>query len=375
MNVNLTRIVFAAAAFAAISLGQQKGAPMPAPDSCGVHGAAEVICGTRSPEDFEATPDGKFLIVPQFVTSPGGPGVNSGLGGLYLFDPAKKSFAKLTAAAEPMKDWGDAACPGPIGDQLAPHGTSLAKRSNGAWQLYVVNHGGRQSIEMFELKKTGDAWGIAWHGCVPSVIDYNDVAALADGGFVATYPTGITAQEAAQAKGKQQDKGKQPAASPFSGAPTGFLVRWVPGKGQSELPGTRSGYPNGVVATSDGKTAYFAVYGSKEARRYDLKDLKTTGTVKLDFMPDNLTWTKKGNLLAAGIKGLTGECPLNSGQFCRQAFAVGYIDSGKMTSKTAFDSDKKGNLIPGVSVAFQLGKDMYIGAFEGDRIVKIAWKE
>lgn len=362
------KIGAAVAVIAGAAWAQQKGTPMPAPLPCGMHGTAEVICGTRSPEDFEATPDGKFLIVPQFVTSPGGPGANSGLGGLYLFDPAKKSFSKLTATAEPLKDWGDAACPGPIGEQLAPHGTSLAKRSNGKWQLYVVNHGGRQSIEMFELLQDGASWKIVWHGCVPSKIDYNDVAALADGGFIATYPTGITAEQADQGKGKQ-------AASPFSGQPTGYLVRWVPGKGQSELPGTRSGYPNGVVATPDGKTAYFAVYGSKEARRYDLKQLKTTGTAKLDFMPDNLTWTKKGNLLAAGIKGITGECPVGSGQFCRQAFGVGYINSGNMSAKTVYDSDGKGNLIPGVSVAFQLGSDMYIGAFEGDRIVKVAWKE
>ena len=46
-----------------------------------------------------------------------------------------------------------------------------------------------------------------------------------------------------------------------------------------------------------------------------------------------------------------------------------------MTAKTVYDSDKKGNLIPGVSVAFRLGKDLYIGAFEGDRIVKVAWKD
>ncbi|MFM2125973.1 MAG: hypothetical protein RL328_2424 [Acidobacteriota bacterium] len=372
MKALSTRILWMALAMGT-AFAQQKGPVMPPPDACGVHGDAEVICGTRSPEDMEVTPDGKFLIVPQFVTSPGGPGVTSGLGGLYLFDPAAKKFSKLTATNEPLKDWGEAACPGPIGDQLAPHGTSLAKRSNGAWQLYVVNHGGRQSIEMFELKQMGTAWSIVWHGCVPSAIDYNDVAALADGGFIATYPTGITAQEAAQAKGKDA-KGKQPAASPFSGAPTGFLVRWVPGKGQSELPGTRSGYPNGVVATPDGKTAYFAVYGSKEARRYDLRELKTTGTVKLDFMPDNLTWNK-GDLLAAGIKGLNGECPVGSGQFCRQAFAVAAINSGKMTAKTVYDSDKKGNLIPGVSVAFRLGKDLYIGAFEGDRIVKVPFKD
>jgi sugar lactone lactonase YvrE len=363
MRLTLIFLALTAAAFAQ----QQKGPAMPPALGCGVHGDAEVICGTRAPEDLELTPDGKFLIVPQFVTGgPGGAGASAGAAGLYLFDLSKKTFAKLIAANEPLKDWGDAACPGPIGDALGPHGTSLVKRSNGKQQLYVVNHGG-QSIEMYELKQAGTAWSIAWHGCVVSPgADYNDVAALTDGSFIATHPTGIPADPA--------QKGKQAGGGAFGGQPTGFLVRWAAGK-ETELPGTRTAYPNGVVATPDGKTAYYAVYASKEARRYDVRAQKETGVVKLDFMPDNLTWTKKGNLLAAGIKGINGECPAASGQFCRQAFAVDAIDPDKMTRKPVYDSNGKGVLIPGVSSALQVGNDVYIGAFEGDRIVKVAWKE
>jgi sugar lactone lactonase YvrE len=359
----MRQLTFTLFALASAALAQQKGPAMPPPLACGVHGDAEVICGTRSPEDLELTPDGKFLIVPQFVQGPAGAGV----AGLSLFDISKKTFARLTATSEPLKDWGDAACPGPIGEALAPHGTSLVKRANGKQQLYVVNHGGRQSIEMYELKQTAGTWGIVWHGCVPSPgPEYNDVAALTDGTFIATHPTGIPADPA--------QKGKQAAGGAFGGQPTGFVVRWAAGK-ETELPGTRTAYPNGVVATPDGKTAYYAVYASKEARRYDLRAQKETGVVKLDFMPDNLTWTKKGNLLAAGIKGISGECPAASGQFCRQAFAVDAIDPAKQTRKSVYDSNGKGVLIPGVSSALQVGNDVYIGAFEGDRVVKVAWKE
>jgi len=51
------------------------------------------------------------------------------------------------------------------------------------------------------------------------------------------------------------------------------------------------------------------------------------------------------------------------------------IDADKMTRKSVYDSNGKGVLIPGVSAALQLGNDVYIGAFEGDRLVKVAWKE
>jgi hypothetical protein len=245
----------------------------------------------------------------------------------------------------------------------------LVKRANGKMQLYVVNHGGRQSIEMYELMKAGGAWELAWHGCVVAQAEYNDVAALADGSFIATHPTGIPA-DPGQGKGKQGGGG-----GIFGGAPTGFLVRWTQSGKEVELPNTRTAYPNGVIATPDGKTAYYAVYATKEVHRYDLVAQKDVDVAKLNFMPDNLTWTKKGNMLAAGIKGINGECPAGSGQFCRQAFAVAFLDKDKMAQRSVYDSNGKGVLIPGVSSALQLGNDVYIGAFEGDRIVKVKWKE
>lgn len=153
---------------------------------CGVHGDIEILCGTRSPEGRELTPDGKYLIATQFINQ--GPG-GAGGGGMELFDLAKKIFSKMAETAEPDKSWGDPACPGPIGDALVSHGSSLAKRSNGVWEeLYVVNHGERQSIEMYELKPAPDTWTLVWHGCKLAVHDYNDVAILPDDGFVGTYP-------------------------------------------------------------------------------------------------------------------------------------------------------------------------------------------
>ena len=156
--------------------------------SCGVHGDIEVLCGTHSPEDLELTPDGKYLIATQFVNM--GRAGSAGFG-MALFDLAKKTFTKMAVTDAPDKSWGDAACPGPIGDALVSHGESLAKRRNGTWALYVVNHGGRQSIEMFEVKPAAGGWALVWRGCEVAAHDYNDVAILPDGGFVGTYPTAL----------------------------------------------------------------------------------------------------------------------------------------------------------------------------------------
>jgi hypothetical protein len=356
-----------------VALAQGKGGP-PAPPlmECGVHGDIDIICGTRSPEDLELAPDGKSLIVSQFVGGPAGAGV----AGLMLFDPAKKTFTRITPSAEPRKDWGDPACPGPIGDALRPHGISLLKRSGGAVQVFVVNHGGRESIEMFELKQIGATWDLIWHGCVVSTQAYNDVAAQPDGGFIATHPTALQPPPPPPGQAKSQEKGKQgPANNLFNGQPSGYVSRWIPGKGETELPGTRAGYPNGVLVSSDGRTMYFNAWTAKEVHKYDLKEGKETGLVKLDFMPDNISWTSKRTMLAAGVKGTRGNCPASSSTPCIQAFGIAEIDPAKMQAKTAFDSEGKGALISGVSEALQVGNSIYIGAFQGDRIVKIPFKK
>ena len=351
--------LFAACALTCAAQGQQKGAPKgpPAPPlmDCGSHGDIEILCGTRSPEDLELTPDGKYLIVPNFVG--GGRGGATGPGpGMQLFDIAKKTYSKLNIASEPRKEWGDANCPGPIGDALVGHGISLEKRKDGAWELFVVNHGGgRQSMEMFEVKPASGSYDLVWHGCVVSQKEFNDVAALPDGSFIATHPTALQTQ----------------GMDLMSGAPSGYVARWTAAKGEEEIPGTRVGYPNGVLVSSDGRYMYLNAWTAKEVHKYDLKDNKEIKVVKLDFMPDNITWTPKRQILAAGVKGARGDCPAGSGTPCAQTFAVALIDPAKMDAKDVYSSDGKPALISGVSVALEVGNSIYIGAFSGDRLVKV----
>jgi DNA-binding beta-propeller fold protein YncE len=355
MSFKVAWSFFAALALAAFAGAQEKASPAPPLMSCGVHGDIEVLCGARSPEDLELAPDGKYLIATEFIDL----GRKGAVGaGMALFDLTKKTFTKMAVTDEPDKAWGDAACPGPIDDALVSHGESLAKRRDGKWALYVVNHGGRQSIEMYEVKQAGGSWALVWHGCEVAAHDYNDVAILPDGGFVGTYPTGLSSGG---------------AGGPFGGAVTGYVARWTPGKGESEIMGTRIRYPNGVVVSKDGRYMYLNEFSARQVYKYDLKDDKVLGSVKVDFLPDNLTWTKEGRLLAAGVKGARGDCPEGSGRPCIQGFGIAEIDPAKMQARVIFDSATHDPLIGGVSVALKVGNSIYIGAFQGDRVVKIPY--
>jgi hypothetical protein len=259
----------------------------PALLECGVHGDIEILCGTHSPEDLELTPDGKFLIATQFIDQGRG---GAGGGGMKLLDLAKKTFNRMAERAEPDKSWGDPTCPGPIGDALVSHGSSLAKRSNGVWELYVVNHGGRQSIEMYELRQASGTWTLVWHGCELALHDYNDVAILPDDGFVGTYSSGLSAGN---------------TGTVSSGGPTGYVARWTRGKGEFEVPDTRMRGPNGVVVSADGRYMYVNEFPARLVHKYDLTDGRKIGAANVDFLRQ-LDLDERGPADGCGSEGCSG---------------------------------------------------------------------
>ena len=328
------------------SADAQPGAVNPQLLDCGRHGDVEVICGTNAPEDFERTPDGRFLIVARM-----GRGENKGLD---LFDPAARTFAPMPLSAEKKPDWGDYACTESIGGRIQPHGLSLSKRTGGEWQLYAVNHSVRESMEMYELLPDAGKWKLVWRGCVLADKPYNDVASLPDGSYVATRP------QALQKEGR----------NPFAGGPSGNVAVWTREKGERVLPGSEYAYPNGVVVSRNGRYAYISGWITRDLHKYDLKEEKEVAKCGLAFMPDNLTWEPDGKILAAGIKGVSGNCPEDSPHPCLQGFMLAEVDPETLEHRILYDNGGKA-LINGVSVAIDAGDAYYVGSFQGDRIVRV----
>jgi DNA-binding beta-propeller fold protein YncE len=324
----------------------QPGAVNPPLLDCGMQGDAEVICGTRAPEDFELTPDGKFLIVAKF-------GMGEGQA-LDLFDLTNKTFAAIPLSAEKQEGWGTAACTDSIGAEVGAHGLSLSQRTSGEWQLYVVNHNVRESMEMFELQPEGAGWKLVWRGCVLAEQPYNDVSALPDGSFVATRPTAIVKE----------------GQNLFAGEPSGNVAVWTAAAGEQVLPGSEYGYPNGVMVSPDGLFAYVSGWTTRSFHKYDLVNKQEVGKADFTFMPDNLTWTPDGKLLAAGINGVSGNCPETSENPCIQGAIVAEVDPATLAVTVVFDNAGKA-LINGTSVAIEVDGSVYVGSFQGTRLVKL----
>ena len=99
--------------------------------------------------------------------------------------PTSARNERLDAATYPT-------CPGPLDlekpDAFRAHGLYLKPGQGAVHTLYVVHHGTRESIEVFEVDARATPPALTWVGCAPalSTLNFNSVVALPEGGFAAT---------------------------------------------------------------------------------------------------------------------------------------------------------------------------------------------
>jgi hypothetical protein len=307
--------------------------------ACAAAGDLHFVCGLTNVEDFLPVDGGRWLV---------GGSLKVGSVGLYLIDTAAKSAKSvaLSIAAEPDPVYVGCAAPNLKG--LSTHGLDVVPGSGGVSTVYAVNHGGRDSIEVFRLN-AGKATA-EWIGCevLPEGFDGNSVAALPrGGGFVVTKFT--------------DPRDKQAFQKVLAGEINGVVYQWTPGKGFSEVPGTRLSGDNGIVVSSDGKWLFVNSYGTREIYRVPFGSKGERASVKVDFNPDNLRWAPDGTLFATGqflnpkkLRGLHG-------------WATVKLDPRTMTV-TPVVKEPGHREFDDATTAVQVGQTLWFGTFRGDRI-------
>ncbi|TDF82607.1 SMP-30/gluconolactonase/LRE family protein [Pseudomonas sp. H9] len=316
--------------------------------------ATTAICGMAPAEDLELSPDGNFLFM---STTPGVADTHHSR--LRLMKLVTHEVTDLAIEQQPQPGWGEASCAFPDGG-VGAHGIHLSTRSDGRLQLLAVNHHGRESVEFLEPVPEGAGWKAVWRGCVQSHDGtmLNDVSATPDGGFVATAMFTFSAMKADPRLERLLD-----------GRATGHLLAWHPDKGLARLPGSEASVPNGVQVSADGQSVWFAAWPAKAVVHYDLAQQKVVGNIALGFMPDNLSWSSKGELFTAGVPDVQTfrQCFLSRNEFCPSVSVVALIDPLNGTARELLRAPA-GELF-GASSALQVGRDVYVGAFAGDRLL------
>jgi hypothetical protein len=327
--------------------------------ACTPSGGLNFICGIQAAEDLVLVPNTRWLV---------GSGMMAG-SGLHLIDTTAKTasalFAPGTSALRADKTK-YASCPGPLDPKQAIlHGLSLRPAQTGRYTLYATNHGGRESIEVFELDASGAKPTVAWIGCVlmPNNWAANSVAVFTDGAIVATVLVlpGKTFEDV------------------WAGRNTGLVVMWTPGSREFKtLAGTELPGNNGIETSPDDREFYVASIGLHRVVAYSRanpsKPLRYA-QVK-EFAPDNVRFV--GNrLYTAGLienEAACGGPPKKPEDIqCPRGWIVDAIDP-KTMAVTEIARGLRAPPYTGTATAIPAGGNLWLSSFNVDRIAYRALK-
>ena len=327
-------------------------AEMPACEASGGH---TPVCGFSAPEDIVVGPQG-YLLIGQMAPP----------GGLRWLDPASLRSEALPLLP-PVADgspWGQADCARPPADTVI-HGLDLSLRADGRWQLLAVNHGSREAIEFYELQGARADLTAVWRGCAraPQDVGFNDVAALPGGGFLATNMA-------------PPDSTLWPALLGLVGFATGEVWHWSAEGGFTALAETRGRFPNGIVLAPGGDSFYVNMYLGNRVQHFSWPGLELLGEVSVKH-PDNSSWASDGSLLVASqhanILDLAGSLGQPHDQPSFLPYSIVRIDPVAMEVSELFFHE--GPPMGAGTVAVELGSDLWVGSYVGDRVVRVPLQE
>lgn len=335
--------------------------------------APEFVCGVDNPEDLVALPGSPWIIA-------------SGLGDrffqngrLHLIDTVTRhaTTADLHLSADLVAQPPYEQCPGPPTGQFSAHGINLSRNAAGTSTLFVVNHGGRESIEVFRLTPTSAEPRIDWIGCIlaPHDTNPNAVAARADGSVVMSTSVDGPLPIVKTADGFRLKEGVR--LEDLRGA----IYVWSPSGGWSKVLGSELAVNNGIELSNDGKWAYEVSTGDKSVTYMPLDpSYGKSRTIPLEFFPDNIRWTSDGQLAVAGSVGTTFEridaCNRTNDPHCGLDYRIVLIDPRTLAVTRFYDG--KGTREFGMATtALKTESALWIGAARGTCVanVKLPWRQ
>ena len=359
MNRPSCRMIVAAWASVAVAALLMSPVAQATEAGCEASGDYAFVCGMKNPEDLVHVPGTRWIIASGMAAD----------GALYLVDAREKSWSEVYPGDAPRahhdtKTFG--ACPGaPAREGFVTHGLSITPVAEGRSRLYVVVHGAREAVEVFDVDASGTTPVLTWRGCVPTpeAMEANSVASSADGALLVTIPL---------------HKGI-PIGAALAGKPTGGVYRWSPGDaGMTMVAGSELPYANGIEVSADGKEFYVASSGLAEVLAYSNTDparlLRQSGP--LAFIPDNLHAGPDGRLLTAGLNLADASCgdvkqseefSLEEFASCPRPFTVVAVDPQSM-QVNVIATGPANPRFSNITMALPVGDELWIGTFGGDRV-------
>jgi sugar lactone lactonase YvrE len=309
----------------------------------------------RNAEDMAPLPGGRWVIASSMA---GGPARS---GALYAIDARTGRATRVYPDPTSPRTYETPGCGREVpADVFTPHGIAFRPEAGSYGTLYVVNHGGRESIEIFSLRPGATATlppRLRWDDCTraPKGQLQNAVAPTRDGTLY------VTLTPMPEPAGDLEDHAEHAIGAVWS---------WHPARGWRPVPGSEMAGPNGIIATPDGRRLYVAAWPSGEIVELSLgADGATRRTLLPGFLPDNLRWNGDGTILAAGHLGNVADvvrCYVSIQGECVIPSAIAAIDPVSFTVRCSRSTG-----LSLATVAAPVGRELWIGTARGTRILRL----
>ena len=338
--------------------------------SCDPVNGVTPLCNWQNPEDITPLPDGRHIIVSEYG---GMNGEKSGTIALLNLETESRTVLYDGNGLNQPGPWGAEDCIEPQGRSFSPHGIHLSQRADGTLQLFAVQHSGRESVEMFEVKNDLNDWSVEWRGCAipPKGSTLNDVVGLSDGSFLVTHMM----TKRSNGLGQFAEFFKASALN-IDG---GHVLAWQPNSGFKQLPNSAGAMTNGIEISADESSVFVNYSLSGELRRINIESGEIEA-INSELPPlDNASWSPDGKLLVAGaltesfgdMVVMMGCENIESGS-CPGPFVIIEVDPNTLAGKPIYKADAE---TPGGAgtVGVQLNDgSLLVGTFAGDRILQIS---
>jgi hypothetical protein len=346
MTKSMSGVLLIIACLAGAAQAQQQG--------CEPRDGVQFVCGPKNAEDLVLLPGTKWI-------------VSSGMAegaGFYLIDSRDGSWNALQPQARHDAAMFPNCATPPSLATLNTHGLNVRADAGGRSMLYVVGHGAREAIEVFDVDASGAKPTLTWKGCVlmPEGLAANSVASFADGSIIATVllmPGKTFAESVAR-------------------RPTGAVFEWNPGDRAFELVrGTELPGNNGIEASADGREFYVVSSGFQTIVAFSHTNPATQlrSTQPLPITPDNVHWGADGRLLTAGMANdvpacggapgpqhdlaKLGTCPRNTLGIAIDPVTMSHTVIAETPVNPAFSN---------ATMVLTVDGRFWVGTFSGDRI-------
>jgi hypothetical protein len=327
-----------AGALLAVAPASAQPPPSPPPPPCTP--AANVVCEQQGPEDLVML--GQDWVVASAI---------AGTGGVATIRVSDRTPMTIYPAAGARNRHDTATypdCPGPPDtSNFTTHGLYVEPGGGPVYKLFVVAHGARESIEIFEVDTAGSTPVATWIGCAiaPDPIGLNSVRGLPDGGFITTnfLPRNSTPEETQRMR---------------EGATNGELWEWHTESGWVEVPISGAAGANGLELSDDGRTIYVAAWGSQSFFRLSRgRSMPSRTEIPLGFRIDNIHWARDGMLWGVGQAGPAGWKAIK-------------IDPETLDVREVLTQADTEEFGAGTALV-EVGDTLWVGSFRGNRIIVV----